>query len=103
MALSALINISKSNDFYLAENLYLNDKNAAIKKAAAVLLHKTSNIDNWETAYRLLKNSVLPRERKMACELFCRFAESVSLEEINYFLNDSDGHVRKFANHLLSH
>lgn len=72
----------------------MDNLNNMLLKDAEELLY-TADLANWESIFDLLKSQSNPKIRVLACELLIK---QKCYKKLELFLNDKDGHVRKYSN-----
>jgi HEAT repeat protein len=99
-AILALEYISKPSDFDILLSLQ-NDKNKKIKNLVSYIVLATANETNWSKAYNMMKHSDNGKIRLSACKLLYEFGTKEEKGEAKLFLQDKNGHVRKYASKMI--
>jgi HEAT repeat protein len=99
-AVSALEYIGTESDCDLALSLF-NDKNENIRKLIPYIIFAIASKTNWNKAYAIMKHSDMAKARLVACKLLNKFGSETERNEAKLFLQDKDGHIRKYASKII--
>ncbi len=95
----SILVVATQNDF--DEGLALLKKYKSKESVEHVLVEVLFNItadENWVELYDLIKDHKKPQIRMAACRLFVKYN---NLAELTKFIEDQDGHIRKFVQKFL--
>ncbi len=97
VAVRALRNIWRQQDFDQIFQLSTSDSNETVRKEAAWTLRHVCDGVTWKRLFDAWWRDTNPRHRVWACELAASFGDAGHIQELEKLMGDSNNHVRKAA------